>query len=75
MMKFHRTLVYAFALLALGLCLAGGIVLLVEALRDDSIDTMALGIELYFCGKALFVGPMLVIAGAQLARMPVKPQA
>ena len=46
-------------------CFAAGI-WIVANVEFDPDDPLAMGIGLYFIGKALFVGPMLVIASAQL---------
>lgn len=70
MRSLQNRLVHLFAFLAFAMCLAGGIWILTDALEGDSVDKVSMGIGLYFCGKAFFVGPMLVIAGAQLGRMP-----
>ena len=46
------------------LCLAGGVWIVVNSEFDPS-DPLSMGIGLYFIGKALFVGPMLIIASLQ----------
>ena len=54
--------------LAFLLCFAGGIWIVANSDFDPS-DPIAMGIGLYFIGKALFVGPMLIIASLQFGRM------
>jgi len=51
-------------LLAFLLCFTGGMWIVINADFDPS-DPLGMGIGLYFVGKALFVGPMLVIASLQ----------
>ena len=41
-------------------CLAAGVWILVNT-RFDPNEPLAIGIGLYFVGKALFAGPMLII--------------
>jgi hypothetical protein len=53
--------------LAMLFCMSGGIYLLLKS--DDGKDTIAIGLGLYFVGKGLFVGPMLV-----LSSLPNRPQ-
>jgi len=50
--------------LAFLLCLAGGLWILVNTGFDPK-DPLGAGLGLYFIGKALFVGPMLIIAALQ----------
>jgi hypothetical protein len=47
-------------MLAFLFCLAAGIWILVNT-RFDPSEPLAVGIGLYFIGKALFAGPMLII--------------
>ena len=47
-------------ILAFALCMAGGIWILLNS-GFDTEDALTTGIGLYFIGKALFVGPMLVL--------------
>jgi len=47
-------------MLAFLFCLAAGIWILVNT-RFDPNEPLAVGIGLYFIGKALFAGPMLII--------------
>ena len=51
-------------MLAFFLCFAGGIWIVANSDFDPS-DPLAMGLGLYFIGKALFVGPMLIIASLQ----------
>lgn len=53
------------AVLAFTLCMTGGIWLLANTGFNTS-DPLGAGLGLYFIGKALFVGPMLVFAALQL---------
>ena len=41
-------------------CFSGGIFLLNKT--DGGMDTMSVGLGLYFVGKGFFVGPMLILA-------------
>jgi hypothetical protein len=54
-------------ILAFLFCLAGGFWILVNNGFDPK-DPLGAGLGLYFIGKALFVGPMLIIASLQLGR-------
>ena len=54
-------------ILAFLLCLAAGVWILVNS-EFDPDDPLMAGIGLYFVGKAVFVGPMLIIASLQLGR-------
>jgi hypothetical protein len=54
-------------ILAFLLCLAAGVWILVNSEFDPDDPFMA-GIGLYFVGKAVFVGPMLIIASLQFGR-------
>ena len=47
-------------MMAFLLCLAAGVWILINT-RFDPSEPLAVGIGLYFIGKALFVGPMLII--------------
>ena len=49
-----------FGVLAFVICLTGGIWILAHA-GFSTEDAVSTGIGLYFIGKALFVGPMLII--------------
>ena len=53
--------------LAFLLCLAGGVWILINT-GFDAKDPIGTGLGLYFIGKALFVGPMLIIASLQFGR-------
>ena len=55
------------AVLAFLFCLAGGVWILINV-GFDSDDALGTGIGLYFVGKALFVGPMLLIASLQAGK-------
>ena len=52
------------AALSFILCLAAGLWILAFS-GFDTDDPLATGIGLYFVGKALFVGPMLLIASTK----------
>jgi hypothetical protein len=54
-------------MLAFLFCLAAGIWILVNT-RFDPDEPLAVGIGLYFVGKALFAGPMLIIASMRLGK-------
>ena len=53
------------AVLSFVLCMAGGVWILVNSGFDRN-DPLGAGLGLYFMGKALFVGPMLIFASMQL---------
>lgn len=50
------------------LCIAGGLWILVNS-GFDSSDPLGAGLGLYFIGKGIFVGPMLIITSLQASRM------
>jgi hypothetical protein len=54
------------AVLAFGFCLLGGLWILSSIDFGKKEDALSVGIGFYFVGKALFVGPMLVLAAIQL---------
>ena len=47
-------------------CLVGGLWILKSAKFGEGGDALAIAIGFYFVGKAFFVGPMLLVAAAQL---------
>jgi hypothetical protein len=55
---------------ASAMCLWGGLWILAQAHFNRGDDALAIGIGLYFIGKALFVGPMLIIASRQGTSQP-----
>lgn len=50
------------------LCIAGGLWILLNSGFDTS-DPLGAGLGLYFIGKGIFVGPMLIITSLQASRM------
>jgi hypothetical protein len=48
-------------ILAFVICLIAGMYILINVGFDDSDGALYTGIGLYFIGKAVFVGPMLII--------------
>jgi hypothetical protein len=58
-------------ILAFIFCMFGGIWILVNT-GFDTHDPLGAGIGLYFIGKALFVGPMLIFTSLQSGKKAVK---
>lgn len=55
------------ALAAFVFCLGAGLWILTKTGLDRGNDAVAVGLGLYFIGKAFFVGPMLWITARKLA--------
>jgi hypothetical protein len=55
--------------LAFLLCLGGGLWILAKVGFNTSDDAISTGIGLYFIGKAVFVGAMLVLAALRFSKV------
>jgi hypothetical protein len=60
--------------IASAICIIGGIVTILATLRHIDEDLIWLGVGIYFIGKGVFVGPMLIINAEDQKVIIVDPE-